>query len=229
MVVRFDDLVPHTLSGAIYRRSWQQYTRIEPWPTRHSNTRPIWDCGCGRPTSNALFADAAQGPVFDNRLAGLDPARATDSVRFELAADAIDLLLFDWLNELLYAYESRRMLLSRFDVQVRRQSALGRGLWRTGRRQPPRARTRGQGDHVSRTESRTKRATAGWPKSSSTFDVDGRSADQAPTWASTYGPLGITAIVASGRTRPASRPRPVRRWARFRRTACRASRPAGRR
>jgi SHS2 domain-containing protein len=66
---------------------------------------------------NALFADAARG-LFSMIAAGLDPARATEAVHFELAASAIDLLLFDWLNELLYAYESRRLLLSRFDVHV---------------------------------------------------------------------------------------------------------------
>lgn len=66
---------------------------------------------------NALFADAARG-LFSIIATGLDPARAADLVRFELAASAIDLLLFDWLNELLYTYESRRLLLSRFDVQV---------------------------------------------------------------------------------------------------------------
>ncbi len=66
---------------------------------------------------NALFADAARG-LFSIIATGLDPARAADMVRFQLAASAIDLLLFDWLNELLYTYESRRLLLSRFDVEV---------------------------------------------------------------------------------------------------------------
>ena len=66
---------------------------------------------------NSLFADAARG-LFSIIATGLDPARAADMVRFQLAASAIDLLLFDWLNELLYTYESRRLLLSRFDVQV---------------------------------------------------------------------------------------------------------------
>jgi SHS2 domain-containing protein len=66
---------------------------------------------------NSLFTEAAAG-LFSMIATGLDPARAADLVRFELAASAIDLLLFDWLNELLYVYESRRLLLSRFEVQV---------------------------------------------------------------------------------------------------------------
>lgn len=66
---------------------------------------------------NALFADAARG-LFSIIAAGLDPARATEAVHFEIVGRAIDLLLFDWLNELLYAYESRRLLFSRFDVHV---------------------------------------------------------------------------------------------------------------
>jgi SHS2 domain-containing protein len=66
---------------------------------------------------NALFADAARG-LFSMIAAGLDPIRATEELHFEITAGAIDLLLFDWLNELLYAYESRRTLFSRFDVHV---------------------------------------------------------------------------------------------------------------
>jgi SHS2 domain-containing protein len=66
---------------------------------------------------NALFADAARG-LFSIIAAGLDPARATEGVHFDLTAGALDLLLFDWLNELLFTYESRRLLFSRFDVDV---------------------------------------------------------------------------------------------------------------
>ncbi len=66
---------------------------------------------------NALFADAASG-LFSIIATGLDPARATEAVHFDLTAGALDLLLFDWLNELLFAYESRRLLFSRFDVEV---------------------------------------------------------------------------------------------------------------
>jgi SHS2 domain-containing protein len=69
------------------------------------------------PDLDTLFCDAARG-LFSVIVSKLDPARATETVHFELAADGVDLLLFDWLNELLYAYESRRMLFSRFDVRV---------------------------------------------------------------------------------------------------------------
>lgn len=47
-----------------------------------------------------------------------DPERVgeSESVEVALEAEAMDLLLAAWLNELLYIFEARRLLLARFDV-----------------------------------------------------------------------------------------------------------------
>jgi len=66
---------------------------------------------------DALFADAARG-LFSIIIANLASVRPAESVQIEIAGDAPELLLFDWLNELLYLYEVRRLLLGRFEVSV---------------------------------------------------------------------------------------------------------------
>jgi SHS2 domain-containing protein len=66
---------------------------------------------------DTLFAEAARG-LFSLVVGDLDSVRPLEKVEFEIAADALDLLLFDWLSELLYTYEVRQLLLAHFDVQV---------------------------------------------------------------------------------------------------------------
>ena len=66
---------------------------------------------------DTLFADAARG-LFSLVVANLDSVRPLEKVEFEIAADALDLLLFDWLGELLYTFEVRQLLLAHFDVHV---------------------------------------------------------------------------------------------------------------
>lgn len=66
---------------------------------------------------NALFADAARG-LFSLIVPDLGSVRAAEAVNFELPGDGADYLLFDWLNELLYTFEVRHLLLCEFDVQV---------------------------------------------------------------------------------------------------------------
>ncbi len=65
---------------------------------------------------NELFADAARG-LFSMIVPELESVRPLEQVTFKLDGDA-ELLLFDWLNELLYTYETRHLLLSRFEVRV---------------------------------------------------------------------------------------------------------------
>jgi SHS2 domain-containing protein len=67
---------------------------------------------------DALFADAARG-LFSIIVADLASVQVRDSVPITIAAESPELLLFDWLNELLYLYEVRRLLLCRFEVGVR--------------------------------------------------------------------------------------------------------------
>ncbi len=80
------------------------------------------------PDADTLFVDAARG-LFSMIVANLESTRVTEAVHFELTAVGLDLLLFDWLNELLFAYESRRMLFSRFEVRIadNRLSAVAHG------------------------------------------------------------------------------------------------------
>lgn len=69
------------------------------------------------PNLNALFADAARG-LFAMIVPELASVRANLSLEFALEGTALDLLLFDWLNELLYTYETRHLLFSDFDVRI---------------------------------------------------------------------------------------------------------------
>ncbi|MGD9719795.1 MAG: archease [Pirellulales bacterium] len=66
---------------------------------------------------NTLFADAARG-LFAMIVPELASVRPSESMHFELAGEPSELLLFDWLNELLYTYETRHVLLCEFEVAV---------------------------------------------------------------------------------------------------------------
>ena len=71
-------------------------------------------------TLDELFAEAGCG-LFSMIVVNLDQVEHVKERRFELAGDAIDYLLFDWLNELLYAFESQHLLFSKFEVHVSEQ------------------------------------------------------------------------------------------------------------
>lgn len=68
------------------------------------------------PDLDGLFADAASG-LFALVVEGplrLGPERRA----FDVAGTRHDHLLFDWLNELLYVFDTERLLLGDFDVRV---------------------------------------------------------------------------------------------------------------
>lgn len=67
---------------------------------------------------NALFADAGKA-LFSAIVDNLDDVRPAQSLPIALQGDQVDYLLIDWLNELLYVFESRRLLLARFEVLVK--------------------------------------------------------------------------------------------------------------
>ena len=67
-------------------------------------------------TKEELFAEAARG-LSAMIVANLDSVQAVQSRTLEVAGEGLDFLMFDWLNELLYAFESDKLLLSRFEVQ----------------------------------------------------------------------------------------------------------------
>lgn len=66
----------------------------------------------------ALFAEAAQA-LFEVIVPDLASVRTVQKVEIALAGDDRALLLFDWLKELLFHFDAKHLLLSKFDVQVR--------------------------------------------------------------------------------------------------------------
>ena len=64
-----------------------------------------------------LFVESARA-LFSVLAANLDSVRCVEQRTYEIQGDADDYLLFDWLNELLYTYDTQRLLLVQFDVQL---------------------------------------------------------------------------------------------------------------
>jgi len=79
---------------------------------------------------DTLFADAARA-LFSVLVANPESVRPVEEISFELQGERRDDLLFDWLAELLYTFESRRVLLATFAVTVRDD-----GLTATARGEP---------------------------------------------------------------------------------------------
>ncbi|HEX7377033.1 MAG TPA: archease [Pirellulales bacterium] len=63
-----------------------------------------------------LFTDAARG-LTSMIAANHDAVRPVREIAFEVPGGRLDELLFDWLTEILYAFESEHLLLSQFEVQ----------------------------------------------------------------------------------------------------------------
>jgi len=82
------------------------------------------------PDCDSLFAEAALAlySVIVSNLAGV---RATIDKKFVIEGTEIEYLLFDWLAELLYSFESTHLLFSSFSVQV-----TATGLEATARGEP---------------------------------------------------------------------------------------------
>jgi len=66
---------------------------------------------------DTLFAEAAQ-VLFSVIVEDPHSVEPRQHVDIELTGDELDLLLFDWLKELLYRFDADGMLFSRFDVHV---------------------------------------------------------------------------------------------------------------
>ncbi len=78
----------------------------------------------------ALFAEAAKG-LMSVIVANLEEVKPVREMTLEVAGDALDELLFDWLSEVLYAFESEHLLLSEFVVEL-----TGAGVKATARGEP---------------------------------------------------------------------------------------------
>jgi SHS2 domain-containing protein len=83
---------------------------------------------------NGLFEEAAKG-LFSLVVANLDDVRAVDTQSFEIAGTDLEYLLFDWLSELLYTFDTRRLVLVEFHVEVS-AAASASGMKATARGEP---------------------------------------------------------------------------------------------
>lgn len=68
-------------------------------------------------TLETLFEDAARG-LFSMMTTNLEDVRCLQERTYRIEGTAADYLLFDWLNELLFTFESERLLLSDFHVEL---------------------------------------------------------------------------------------------------------------
>jgi len=91
---------------------------------------------------NSLFAEAAQA-LFSVIVADLSAVRPRQAIHLKLAGQARDDLLFDWLDELVYTFETRHLVLSEFDVSLH-----DKGLSATARGEPLDPQRHGLGHEV---------------------------------------------------------------------------------
>ena len=66
---------------------------------------------------NQLFAEAGRA-LFSLIVEDLDAVRPVTEMTFHLAGQDLEYLLFDWLNELLYCFETQHLVLREFAVEV---------------------------------------------------------------------------------------------------------------
>ena len=64
-----------------------------------------------------LFSEAARGLLA---MLAVEPqqVRGAEQRAFTIEADSLDYLLFDWLSELLYAYDDEHWLFSQYEVRI---------------------------------------------------------------------------------------------------------------
>jgi SHS2 domain-containing protein len=76
------------------------------------------------PDLPALFADAGRG-LTSMIAPNLDSIRPVRRIPLRVTGSRRDDLLFDWLSEILYLFESEHLLLSQFDVEIDAEGARG--------------------------------------------------------------------------------------------------------
>lgn len=76
------------------------------------------------PDLATLLIDAARG-LFATIIANLDIVRPVQTVEIVLAGREPDYLLFDWLSELLYVFETQRVVLAEFTVTLTESGLAG--------------------------------------------------------------------------------------------------------
>src|SRR5687768_5512592 len=65
----------------------------------------------------SLFVEAARG-LFSVLVTNLDEVRPIEERIYEIPGSQTDFLLFDWLTELLFAFETEHLLCSQFEVRL---------------------------------------------------------------------------------------------------------------
>ena len=78
----------------------------------------------------SLFAEAGRG-LLSVIAAEPEQVRPSREVTIQIQGTELDYLLFDWLNELLFKFETERLLLVEFDVRITAE-----GLVATARGEP---------------------------------------------------------------------------------------------
>ena len=73
---------------------------------------------------DALFVEAAQA-LFETIVPDLDSVRHLRKIDIALTGDDRELLLFDWLKELLFHFDAEHLLLGKFEAHVRDDGMTG--------------------------------------------------------------------------------------------------------
>ena len=76
------------------------------------------------PDLNTLFAEAARA-LFSAIVEDLGTVAPRQKVEVNLTGEDRDYLLFDWLNELLFRFDTEHLLFGRFEVETRFLGELG--------------------------------------------------------------------------------------------------------
>lgn len=79
---------------------------------------------------DALFVEAARG-FCAMLVSNPEAVRAEQQIDLRVEGTELDYLLLDWLNELLFAFESQDLLLCEFDVQLDAQGLTARARGET--------------------------------------------------------------------------------------------------
>jgi len=111
------------------------------------------------PDLNTLFAEAGEA-LFAAIVEDLGTIEARQRLEIELSAEERDYLLFDWLKELLYQFDTEHFLFGRFDVRVT-DSRLQATAWGE-RLDPPRHQLAHEVKAVTYHGLRLERTNDGW-------------------------------------------------------------------
>lgn len=76
---------------------------------------------------NTLFVEAAEA-LFSAIVANPGAIQPQREITVQIAGDELDLLLFDWLKQLLYYFDAEYLLLSKFSVAIS-ETGLTASVW----------------------------------------------------------------------------------------------------